>query len=429
MKVHIENLAKVASADIEIDKITIIAGENNTGKSTIGKALFAILDTLSGLSVEQIEEARIKAIKNTCTAILKASDIRSLKFEMGIYGAFGISPSLNALLTGIADIVALIKKSESDGTVYNWERSLNSLLRAHLSHEKGIKEKRSDLEKKLKHEIQRLIEYPHAAFVASMVGRSLRNIFNQQINCVLDEFKDAAPTISLKIRNKDISYGLYGGNRIRFTQEIGIDNSAYGLDDITGDLKRFLHFYFDEQPEKALDELFVDEVKIQSMQHIYEKLSSIISGTFVKDKDTYSLRLDGFSQPLNILNLSDGLKFFALIKLLIENGLKERDVLILDEPETHLHPEWQIKFAEMIVMLQKELNLSVLISTHSPYMLEALNTYSAYYEIADGVNYYLSELDASGRCLFNNVTDDISKIYQKLLNPVAVLDEIKLSIK
>lgn len=40
MRLQIENFAKIAKADINIDGITVIAGENNTGKSTIGKALY-----------------------------------------------------------------------------------------------------------------------------------------------------------------------------------------------------------------------------------------------------------------------------------------------------------------------------------------------------------------------------------------------------
>ena len=36
MKLSIKNFAKIKETDIIIDGITIIAGENNTGKSTIG---------------------------------------------------------------------------------------------------------------------------------------------------------------------------------------------------------------------------------------------------------------------------------------------------------------------------------------------------------------------------------------------------------
>ena len=40
MKLNIKNFAKIKEADIIVDGITVIAGENNTGKSTVGKILF-----------------------------------------------------------------------------------------------------------------------------------------------------------------------------------------------------------------------------------------------------------------------------------------------------------------------------------------------------------------------------------------------------
>ncbi|MFS2056435.1 AAA family ATPase, partial [Variovorax sp. CT11-76] len=46
MKINIKNIGKVKEADIEINGITVLAGENSTGKSTISKALFS---TFNGL--------------------------------------------------------------------------------------------------------------------------------------------------------------------------------------------------------------------------------------------------------------------------------------------------------------------------------------------------------------------------------------------
>ena len=40
MKLKLENVGKIRSANIDLNGITVIAGENNTGKSTIGKMLF-----------------------------------------------------------------------------------------------------------------------------------------------------------------------------------------------------------------------------------------------------------------------------------------------------------------------------------------------------------------------------------------------------
>ena len=42
MEIYLENIGKVKQAQIKINGITVIAGENDTGKSTVGKALFSM---------------------------------------------------------------------------------------------------------------------------------------------------------------------------------------------------------------------------------------------------------------------------------------------------------------------------------------------------------------------------------------------------
>lgn len=55
--------------------------------------------------------------------------------------------------------------------------------------------------------------------------------------------------------------------------------------------------------------------------------------------------------------VSGSIKSFTMIRRLLERGeIKEKDVLILDEPEIHLHPQWQLVYAEIIVLLQKSKN-------------------------------------------------------------------------
>lgn len=43
MRLYLHHVGAIADADIRLDGITVLAGENNTGKSTIGKALYAII--------------------------------------------------------------------------------------------------------------------------------------------------------------------------------------------------------------------------------------------------------------------------------------------------------------------------------------------------------------------------------------------------
>ena len=94
------------------------------------------------------------------------------------------------------------------------------------------------------------------------------------------------------------------------------------------------------------------------------------------------------------------------VKRLLENySLRERDVLILDEPEIHLHPEWQMKYAEIIVLLQKEFDLTVILTTHSSHFLEALQLYAHRHTIEEKCNYYLTEQGDYG-CVLKDMTED-----------------------
>lgn len=50
MRLKINNVAELENLDLKIDGLTIIAGENNTGKSTINKCLYAAFNSLNSLS-------------------------------------------------------------------------------------------------------------------------------------------------------------------------------------------------------------------------------------------------------------------------------------------------------------------------------------------------------------------------------------------
>ena len=80
--------------------------------------------------------------------------------------------------------------------------------------------------------------------------------------------------------------------------------------------------------------------------------------------------------------MSTGVKAFLILKQLLLNGnLSDKDVIVLDEPEIHLHPEWQLLYAETIVLLQKKFDFHIVVTTHSAHFMEALELYTKKYEI------------------------------------------------
>jgi len=116
-------------------------------------------------------------------------------------------------------------------------------------------------------------------------------------------------------------------------------------------------------------------------------------------------------------NLSAGLKTFAIIKMLLQNGtLEENGTIILDEPEIHLHPEWQVKLAELIILFQKEFGMHILLTTHSPYFLKAIQVYTKKYEIENKCRYYMSENIGKSSILADK-TNKLQDIFYKLTIP------------
>ena len=86
-------------------------------------------------------------------------------------------------------------------------------------------------------------------------------------------------------------------------------------------------------------------------------------------------------------NTASGIKQIGIIQLLLSNRkLKENCFLIIDEPEVNLHPDWQFKLANILMLLVKKLNVSIYINTHSPLFIEAINAFSEYYDLDDETN-------------------------------------------
>lgn len=72
MRLNIKNFSKIKDASILVDGITVIAGENNTGKSTVGKILFSLFNSVANME-ENIEKQRKAEIQESCRILKKTS--------------------------------------------------------------------------------------------------------------------------------------------------------------------------------------------------------------------------------------------------------------------------------------------------------------------------------------------------------------------
>lgn len=92
--------------------------------------------------------------------------------------------------------------------------------------------------------------------------------------------------------------------------------------------------------------------------------------------------LDGVRLPID----SSGTGVLQAIQILAYIGLYEPRILILDEPDSHLHPNNQRKLVNLLDEVTRDRGFQVLISTHSRPFIDALSSVeSKFVWVADGV--------------------------------------------
>jgi hypothetical protein len=74
------------------------------------------------------------------------------------------------------------------------------------------------------------------------------------------------------------------------------------------------------------------------------------------------------------------------------------------------------------VLLNKEFELKILINTHSPYFLSAIETYSKKHQVERSLKIYKSEIDGAYASI-SDVTDSVQEIYEQMAKPFQDLED------
>ena len=402
MKLSIRNVGKLKEADVEINGITVIAGENNTGKSTIGKVLFSIFQSLYKLDDQIIREKR-----------------NTIKHNLELLYVHATGSFFNNV-----EFKEIIDEILIEGSKYDIEILKNKILKFISNNSEKTK---NEIPEEPVKRIFDLLKIPKKSFVLAILNRNFSNEFNNQITNIYTEL---VGNIKLKIQGKESLLSIENNiikeikNEHFLNTEIVYIDDPFILDDLTDELfvrnaikntdyntiynhKNYLKYKLIQKKGSLVDEIILNS----KLEKFYLKLNELFEGDIIlSNRGNYVYRRKNKGNELNLINLSAGLKSFAVLKMLfINNTLQENGTIILDEPEIHLHPEWQIKFAELIVLLQKEFKMHILLTTHSPYFLKAIQVYSKKYKISNKCKYYMSELDGEQAILVDktNKTDDL----------------------
>jgi len=447
MELQLKNIGMIKEANVKLDGLTVIAGENNTGKSTVGKLLFSIIKASSRYK-EDLEESKDDKIfslieksyfqlrkkidfsenidlrelfypprfkRDIDEKALKAFDLRlnkikSLK-EKSLFKSEDYTSKDEQYLSEIEDRILEIKRVflSNDNKQEAQNRAFKKVL---MSEFKGKISNQDNLHEKSEIKVS---EGENRILDIEMKDDKV------QLFEIIDElyFSDATfietPAILQMSEAIDIAKTYFEevdkDDRILRARRANIPLHIKDLND-----KLKVSFY---------DDAFFDiEDLLNSMdiKNLLEKLSKIIGGRIKylkKEKDFKYITNSG--KAYGSINTATGIKSFGIIQMLIKSGLiDERSLLILDEPEVHLHPKWQIKYAELIVELVKN-DITVLVTSHSPYMIEALQRYSALEKVNS--EFYLAENGKIDKIDKVN-SETLAKIFEKLSEPFDVFEEM-----
>lgn len=437
MKLRIKNFAKIKDADISIDGITVIAGENNTGKSTVGKILFSLFNSLSNVD-EKIFEERLKEIESTNRVIIQnnISDIERSR-AMASRSALNISKRISMKIRAALDINETIS---DENLVEIVEKAIISW--GTVTENKKYDELNSTIVE-IYNNTKEILNLPEETIVLEIVSRYFNGVFHSQIESLASN-GDTKTELTLNIKGKDEKLFFENNYCKELIGNVKIIHKAIYIDNpfVVDELSMFRYNVINPMNGLLVDLLtsksqegvmngVIETVRTkEKLNDIYKTLQSVVDGEILvnQNNEQYYLQNNEFDKPISFHNLSTGMKSFVILKMLLEKGcLKEKDVVILDEPEIHLHPQWQIAYAELIVLLQKHFDLSVIVTTHSPYFVDALNLFSCKYGTDAKVNFYLSVNNAN-TVTMECVTKKIELIYKKMVSPIQILDTLRYEL-
>ncbi len=368
MKVKISNLGAIKQAEFELGELTIICGENNTGKSYITHGLYGLLDYLRHRMEFSITDEKVEYL-----------------FQNG-----SVEISLEPYITNINKYLAKNCQNYSDSLAEIFAGNKKNFHQSQMMLSMG-----SDLI--IDHKIQRIISRQTTETLScqsvskNLVRISLiateNNTFSKEmikdmivgeISFIIKErlfpnvFLSSAERTGASIFQKELDFTR---NRLIdvLQTDISIGSQLIGKFSNTYPLaiKKNVDF-IREMPLLSKKESYI----AQQHPHILAEFADIIGGNYHISQDG-DIRFQPKDSKKNIRlalhESSSAVRSLLDIGFYLRHVAQKGDLLMVDEPELNLHPQNQRRVARLFAQLIN-IGIKVFITTHSDYIIKELNT-------------------------------------------------------
>ena len=433
MKFIIENIGSIEKAEVELNNLSIVCGENDSGKTTIAKVIYAVGQASSFFATDY--------------QLKKYDKFRDIYDEMSFFvrkisnSDMSIEDSFSHLIERLQlTVLHLRRTTEVNITDVEVVSSLIEELK-YLSIEKYFDKDYQVFFKrifKLKDLLNEQYEKLEKEPIQDFIFEALKSEFSNDLlykkrgikRASLTFYNEDEKIFSLTFNNKEV-IECEILNKLPIKDSTLIDGSyVFQISQIIHKLSMMNTLRRRNNLELNLPYHVIDLCsKIDGSKNIKDETNSnydwdskdFYEGSIGFNTENRSFELFQEKKSYTANNVSSGMKSIAIVDLLYKGRFINRDsILIIDEPETNLHPKWQRLYAQAIVNLANQ-GTNILINTHSPYMLEALKIYSDK-EKLKGTKFYFTSKEEE-KIIVNDTNGNIIPIIEALSEPLYKLME------
>ena len=426
LSLKVNDFRAIKEADLSLNGITVISGVNSTGKSTLSKLLYYIvkltLDFESKVSSRVI--ARYDRTIFTLSRLLSDFNI-SLPEESNMFQEWKmlkkdknleLFKAREFIMYYIDNVLQAFLKRRSEYSVAELTRIFNALMSTETPTVTQTPRELSLFDKdtitKLFEDLKDSLDKWHQIAIVSINNRPL-HFYNTYLGRYFNDLKDTSFSFS------EDMMPIIEHNRGRLNNIYTIEQVFYIDTPMSLQISGSEHMTNSDYWKHLRDSIKNSQRSnlYQSEQNIFSSISEIIAGeasvfnSEISQDFVYRRQDDGL-----IIELADsatGIKAFSILQMLLSHDLlNEKTLLIIDEPEAHLHPQWIVEYARIIILLNKHLGVRFMLASHNPDMVSSLRYIAEKEETLSNINFYLAEEAEDNQYNFRNLGDDINPIFK-----------------
>ena len=410
----LSNYHAIENAEITLDGITVLSGENGSGKSTISRWLYYLIRGTNEYEMF-VEKEAMSEIRSMLDSIRRASMVldfdnvirstqtRQVLNEIWNVGIESYQEKFNSIVDSFVD--SLFEELSSRRSINTPLRRLSSIFQIELAKDDNIDS------------------------VLNKISFQLHRDYHKILLHTLDQKKKRdTPSLTKVIRNiaspgdgwpSELSLDedqLPLINKREFREPVMLNRAIY-----YGTQRTINSLEYDSEFDKLLRRPLSGVPNM--LGAIRMRIQNVINGTITYEDESsllldepglyYHRKTDDLRIPLK--QAATGITSFAYLLQLLNNGYLQKDtLLIIDEPEAHLHPQWIVEYAKLLVLLNKKIGIKILISSNNPDMVSAIQSIARKEGIIDAVHFYVAQKQSeeSFRYTYKDLGTEIGDIFE-----------------